>query len=372
MADRRLLAADPRRAASGARSRLSYNAKWADRLAGRGALVVVHSSYQYLDRPQPERSAHDVLPRLAAADVGQRGPGLGDVRARAEHRRRLRRPARPGLRGVLGDRRLHRRLADVGRSSTRSTSTSSARSRRRHKSPGIHIIFWIVLIIAGVRLRALGRAHRRARRCGCKSDYLALVTLGFGEIIPQFFYNGDDIVGHNLTNGTQGITPVDRSILSFDAPGVRRTSAPFDLHPEVPDLLPASPRSSSSCRCGCATGGSGRAWLAIREDELAASMMGVPLMRTKLAAYAVGAVAGGLGGVGVRHPRQRRPARPVQLRHLDHPAGHGRARRHGQRLGRHHRRAGAAWFNSTWLPQVRRLVQRRRSGPTSTSRRTTS
>ena len=41
----------------------------------------------------------------------------------------------------------------------------------------------------------------------------------------------------------------------------------------------------------------GRAWLAIREDELAASMMGVPLMRTKLAAYAVGAALGGLGGV---------------------------------------------------------------------------
>ena len=41
----------------------------------------------------------------------------------------------------------------------------------------------------------------------------------------------------------------------------------------------------------------GRAWLAIREDELAASMMGVPLMRTKLAAYAIGAVAGGVAGV---------------------------------------------------------------------------
>ena len=41
----------------------------------------------------------------------------------------------------------------------------------------------------------------------------------------------------------------------------------------------------------------GRAWLAIREDELAASAMGVPLMRTKLAAYAVGAIAGGVGGV---------------------------------------------------------------------------
>src|SRR5207247_7003513 len=41
----------------------------------------------------------------------------------------------------------------------------------------------------------------------------------------------------------------------------------------------------------------GRAWLAIREDELAASAMGVPLMKTKLAAYGVGAIAGGLGGV---------------------------------------------------------------------------
>jgi branched-chain amino acid transport system permease protein len=41
----------------------------------------------------------------------------------------------------------------------------------------------------------------------------------------------------------------------------------------------------------------GRAWLAIREDELAASMMGVPLMRSKLAAYAVGAAMGGMGGV---------------------------------------------------------------------------
>ena len=41
----------------------------------------------------------------------------------------------------------------------------------------------------------------------------------------------------------------------------------------------------------------GRAWLAIREDELAASMMGIPLMKTKLAAYAVGAISGGLAGV---------------------------------------------------------------------------
>ena len=42
-----------------------------------------------------------------------------------------------------------------------------------------------------------------------RSDYLALVTLGFGEIIPEIFYNGDDVFGVNLSNGTQGITPVD-------------------------------------------------------------------------------------------------------------------------------------------------------------------
>ena len=42
-----------------------------------------------------------------------------------------------------------------------------------------------------------------------RGDYLALVTLGFGEIIPQFFRNGDDIAGFNLTNGDEGIAPVD-------------------------------------------------------------------------------------------------------------------------------------------------------------------
>ena len=40
-------------------------------------------------------------------------------------------------------------------------------------------------------------------------DYLALVTLGFGEVIPQFFRNSDDIAGHNIANGDQGISSID-------------------------------------------------------------------------------------------------------------------------------------------------------------------
>jgi len=122
-----------------------------------------------------------------------------------------------------------------------------------------------------------------------KSDYLALVTLGFGEIIPQVFVNGEDINGFNLSNGSKGITPVD----GIDLFG--KVLGPFDL--ALKFLIYATIAAFVvllSLRLR--EGRLGRAWLAIREDELAASMMGVPLRKTKLAAYAVGAFSGGLGG----------------------------------------------------------------------------
>lgn len=123
-----------------------------------------------------------------------------------------------------------------------------------------------------------------------KSDYLALVTLGFGEIIPQIFYNGENIGGFNLTNGSKGIAPVDNVGL------FGKTLGPFDLDWKYlifVSLTALMVFISLRIRSGRL----GRAWLAIREDELAASMMGVPLMRSKLAAYAIGAVSGGVGGV---------------------------------------------------------------------------
>lgn len=155
--------------------------------------------------------------------------------------------------------------------------------------PGIHISFWAVLGIGGLICAVFGIIIG-APTLRLKSDYLALVTLGFGEIIPQVFTNGENIAGFNLSNGTKGISPVD----NIAVPG--KFLGPFDFSWKFAIfvfLTAIMVFMSLRLRKGRL----GRAWLAIREDELAASMMGVPLMSTKLAAYAVGAFSGGVGGV---------------------------------------------------------------------------
>jgi branched-chain amino acid transport system permease protein len=161
---------------------------------------------------------------------------------------------------------------------------------------GIHVNFWLVLPV-GAAVCALAGVIIGAPTLRLKSDYLALVTLGFGEIIPEFFRNGGDINGFNLTNGAKGIDPIDPiptgplQLLGFPA-----TLNAFDsTYKFLVYAIIAAVAIFISLRIRI--GRLGRAWLAIREDELAASMMGVPLMRTKLAAYAVGAAIGGLGGV---------------------------------------------------------------------------
>ena len=164
---------------------------------------------------------------------------------------------------------------------------------------GIHVNFWLVLPLAGL-FCALWGVIIGAPTLRLKSDYLALVTLGFGEIIPQVFTNGEHFGPWNISNGDKGISPVDKI-----------PTWPFSYLPGVPAELGGSATALPfkflvyallaafmifvSLRIR--EGRLGRAWLAIREDELAASMMGVPLMRTKLTAYAVGAFAGGVGGV---------------------------------------------------------------------------
>jgi branched-chain amino acid transport system permease protein len=154
---------------------------------------------------------------------------------------------------------------------------------------GIHISFWGVLFIGAIICAFFGVVIG-APTLRLKSDYIALVTLGFGEIIPQVFVNGENIGGFNLSNGTKGITPLDN--VNFFG----KQLGPFDLSQRYlifVFLTVVMVFISLRLRGGRL----GRAWLAIREDELAASMMGIPLMRTKLSAYAVGAMAGGIGGV---------------------------------------------------------------------------
>jgi branched-chain amino acid transport system permease protein len=162
---------------------------------------------------------------------------------------------------------------------------------------GIHVNFLAVLVL-GAAFCAVWGVIIGAPTLRLRSDYLALVTLGFGEIIPQVFHNGDNVAGVNISNGTKGIGPVDEiKGLSITQAGVGiRSLGPFDtLSRYVIFVLLAALVLFMSLRLR--EGRLGRAWLAIREDELAASAMGVPLMRTKLAAYAMGAVAGGVAGV---------------------------------------------------------------------------
>lgn len=155
--------------------------------------------------------------------------------------------------------------------------------------PGIHLSFWAVILVGGLICAFFGLIIG-APTLRLKSDYLALVTLGFGEIIPQFFVNGSNVGGFNLTNGTKGISPVD----NIGVPG--KSLGPFDFSWKF-FIFVALTAFMVFMSLRLRSGRLGRAWLAIREDELAASMMGVPLMRTKLSAYAVGAFSGGVGGV---------------------------------------------------------------------------
>jgi branched-chain amino acid transport system permease protein len=165
------------------------------------------------------------------------------------------------------------------------------------KAQGIHVSFWLVLLVAG-GVCALAGIIIGAPTLRLRGDYLALVTLGFGEMISQVAKNGV-VFGVNVTNGDTGIPSIDPI-----------GTGPFGNIKTVPKALTAFQDTYKLLVLAALVaiclfislrirdGRLGRAWLAIREDELAASMMGVPLVRAKLSAYAVGAFFGGLGGVG--------------------------------------------------------------------------
>ena len=74
--------------------------------------------------------------------------------------------------------------------------------------PGIHISVWLVLIAAGAFTALVGIAIGLPT-LRLRGDYLAIVTLGFGEIVPQFVRNADSLGSFDLTNGTFGIAPID-------------------------------------------------------------------------------------------------------------------------------------------------------------------
>ena len=156
---------------------------------------------------------------------------------------------------------------------------------------------WIVLIVAGL-LTMLAGIIIGLPTLRLRGDYLAIVTLGFGEIIPQVVRNGDSFGGFNLTNGTFGIAPIDPvgfPILSaIGLPDNFQTSDNRERWYYLIAFLLLL--FTVFCSVRLRDSRLGRAWIAIREDETAAAAMGVPLMRTKTWAYALGAFFGGVAG----------------------------------------------------------------------------
>ncbi len=133
-----------------------------------------------------------------------------------------------------------------------------------------------------------------------RGDYLAIVTLGFGEIVPQFVRNADSIKGFDLTHGAFGISPIDSpgfgaglgAALGLPESYQQSTNRAELYFYTAMVLLLFTVFVSVRLRDSRL----GRAWVAIREDETAAAAMGVPLMRTKTWAYAIGAFFGGVAG----------------------------------------------------------------------------
>jgi branched-chain amino acid transport system permease protein len=151
----------------------------------------------------------------------------------------------------------------------------------------IHISFWILLpasaVIAAIFGVLLGAPTLRLR-----GDYLAIVTLGFGEIVPRVFRNATPITG-----GVNGIVGIDQPKL----PPVFGWNGNFGFNPVpyyylilmiiiVSIFLINNLRNSRL----------GRAWMAIREDEVAAAATGINTLTTKLLAFALGASFSGFAG----------------------------------------------------------------------------
>ncbi len=156
--------------------------------------------------------------------------------------------------------------------------------------PGIHINMWLILVAAGFFTAAVGIVIGLPT-LRLRGDYLAIVTLGFGEIVPQFVRNADSIGGFDLTGGTFGIAPIDS--LAIGSVVFRQESNKDDLYYWAAIGLVLF---TVYCCIRLRDSRLGRAWIAIREDETAAAAMGVPLMRTKTWSYAIGAFFGGVAG----------------------------------------------------------------------------
>ncbi|MFJ9658071.1 branched-chain amino acid ABC transporter permease [Streptomyces griseoflavus] len=167
---------------------------------------------------------------------------------------------------------------------------------------GVHFPFWAAVLVGAVASLIFG-VLIGAPTLRLRGDYLAIVTLGFGEIFRIAVNNTDGTSGPDITNGSNGIASIpDLNIFGFDF-GIQHDIAGFTigrfanyffLMLLITAVVVLVFRRSGDSRIG-------RAWVAIREDETAALAMGINGFRVKLIAFAVGATLAGLAGTVQAH-----------------------------------------------------------------------
>ena len=147
----------------------------------------------------------------------------------------------------------------------------------------LHYNFWIMLVVSALVAAAFGLILG-APTLRLRGDYLAIVTLGFGEIVPQLLRNLD-----KYTNGPNGIVAIDQpSIGSFQF-GFNPTPY-YYLYFVIICVCLVLLNNLRHSRLG-------RAWMAIREDELAAAHVGINTTLVKLLAFSIGSAFAGVAGV---------------------------------------------------------------------------
>ncbi len=162
---------------------------------------------------------------------------------------------------------------------------------------GLHTPFWVVIPL-GAAIAGLAGITLGAPTLKLRGDYLAIVTLGFGEIIRVFMNNLDRPL--NITNGPKGLQQIDPirmfGLIDFGKPGslfgmeISSVTKYYYLFLVLVIFSVLICYRLERSRIG-------RAWMAIREDEIAAKAMGINTRNMKLLAFGMGATFGGVSGV---------------------------------------------------------------------------
>ncbi|NHZ32370.1 MULTISPECIES: ABC transporter ATP-binding protein [Massilia] len=169
------------------------------------------------------------------------------------------------------------------------------------RESGIHLSVWLIVPLAAATAGLFG-ALLGAPTLKLRGDYLAIVTLGFGEIIRIFMVNLNDPI--NFTNGPQGINLIDpirifgvslagepgsKATVFIGSYGMPSVNAYYFLFLFLCIAIVFITSRLQHSRLG-------RAWVAIREDEIAAKAMGINTRNVKLLAFTMGASFGGVAG----------------------------------------------------------------------------